>query len=319
HQRRAVGGVVFCSPRNEAAELGAEQGELQPFLASLGLAVGRANAYAASQRLSEDLAESNRRLQQAQAKLLRSRALSMIAEMAAGAGHELNTPLTVISGRAQMLASAADDEKLRRDLELIRDKAHECSRIVTELMDFAKPAQPQRAPFDLAALLLAARERCISQTELSPDQVAVLISDTARDETGKVIVFGDEQQCAGVFDELLRNAADAVAENRGTITVRVGRQSGDDLAGLPPADRIPGADASEPDWVVVSVRDTGRGMAPDVLERVFDPFFSHRSAGRRRGLGLPRAYRIIEAHGGRIQIESRVGEGATVHVFLPAA
>jgi hypothetical protein len=68
----------------------------------------------------------------------------------------------------------------------------------------------------------------------------------------------------------------------------------------------------------VRVEDDGVGMTPAVLQRAFDPFFSHRQAGRGRGLGLPRAYRIVEAHGGRIWLESRPGEGTAAHVVLPS-
>ena len=73
------------------------------------------------------------------------------------------------------------------------------------------------------------------------------------------------------------------------------------------------------DWVEVAVRDTGIGMDPSVLQRAFDPFYSHRPAGRARGLGLAHAHRIIEAHGGRIWLQSRPDEGTTVHVVLPLA
>ena len=319
HQRRVAGGVVFCSPRDELLELSREQEELRAFLTSLGLAVGRANAYAAAQRLSEDLAESNRRLQQAQVKLLRSRTLSMIAEMAAGAGHELNSPLTVISGRAQMIAGATEDEKVRRDLELIQTKAHECSRIVTELMDFARPAEPQHAPFDLAALLATARERCLSESGLAANQVSLSVPEELRAPAGGVVVIGDRGQWETVVRELLNNAVEAVADNHGTIAIRVARLKESDLPDAMSMGDLRGAIEPAAGWYEITVRDTGRGMSADVLERVFDPFFSHRSAGRRRGLGLPRAYRIVEGHGGRIHIESRPGTGATVHIYLPTS
>ena len=94
HAHTIAGGIVYLSQRDERVELGPELEELHSFLTSLGLALGRVNAQAAARRLSEDLAESNRRLQQMQAEVLRTRTLSIIAEMATGAGHELNGPLT---------------------------------------------------------------------------------------------------------------------------------------------------------------------------------------------------------------------------------
>ena len=113
-------------------------------------------------------------------------------------------------------------------------------------------------------------------------------------------VSGDREQLKTVFRELINNATDAVAENNGTIVLRWQPAARDDV-------------------VEVLVEDRGCGMPPPVLQRALDPFFSHRRAGRGRGLGLPRAYRIVEAHGGRIWLESRPDEGTTVHVALPRA
>lgn len=166
-----VGGIVHLSEADERARLADEADELRSFLASVGLALGRANAQAAARRLSEDLAQTNRRLQQMQVELLRSRTLSMIAEMAAGAGHELNSPLTVISGRAQMLASTLEDPEARRVLKMISDKAHECSGIVTELMDFARPPPPRLAPVEPRELLAAVRAAWLERTDMPPSRI----------------------------------------------------------------------------------------------------------------------------------------------------
>ena len=111
-------------------------------------------------------------------------------------------------------------------------------------------------------------------------------------------VLADREQIKSVVGELLTNAAAALCPETGQITLRC-------------------QDGGSGELVEVQVRDNGCGMNPAVLQRAFDPFFSHRSAGRRRGLGLPRAYRAIEAHNGRIWLESRPDEGTTVHVLLP--
>ncbi len=297
HQGAAAGGVTYLSETDERQRLAEEADELRSFLASLGLALGRANAQAAAQRLSEDLAETNRRLQQMQAELLRSRTLSMIAEMAAGAGHELNSPLAVISGRAQMLATSLPDPDARRALETISKKAHECSGIVTELMDFARPPPPHTASVDLADLLAEVRTDCLQISGLAPARLRLVPPPGSAQP---VAVLADRQQIKTVFCELISNAADAVAENNGTIILRWQPALSEEMAEL-------------------RVEDTGCGMTPAVLQRALDPFFSHRRAGRGRGLGLPRAYRIVEAHAGRIWLESQPDEGTTVHILLPQA
>jgi putative nucleotidyltransferase with HDIG domain len=297
HRGKLAGGVAYLSETDERQRWAEEAGELRSFLASLGLALGRANAQAATQRLSEDLAETNRRLQQMQAELLRSRTLSMIAEMAAGAGHELNSPLAVISGRAQMLAASLPDPGARRALETISKKAHECSGIVTELMDFARPSPPHTASVDLADLLAEVRTDCLQSGGLAPARLRL---DPPPGSAPPVAVLADRPQMKTVFCELISNAADAVAGNNGTIILRWQAALAEELA-------------------EVRVEDTGCGMSPAVLQRALDPFFSHRRAGRGRGLGLPRAYRIVEAHAGRIWLESQPDEGTIVHVLLPRA
>ncbi len=296
HRGTIAGGLVFVSEADERERLSGESEELRSFLASLGLALGRANAQAAAQRLSEDLAETNRRLQQVQSELLRSRTLSMIAEMAAGAGHELNTPLSVISGRAQMLAATIQDPESRRVLQMISDKAHECSGIVTELMDFARPRPPQAVPLDARDLLTEAREEWLKSGRLTATRLRLDIP--AEFDAAASRIAGDLEQLKTVLRELISNAADAVDARQGTIVLRL--RSGFD-----------------PEMLELQVVDDGCGMAPVVLQRAFDPFFSHRAAGRGRGLGLARAYRIVEAHAGRIWLESQPDEGTTVHVLLP--
>lgn len=292
---RLIGGLLYGAAGDERARLEGQRGELRAFLTNLGLALGRAQSQAAARRLSEDLAESNRRLQQMQTELLRSRTLSMIAEMAAGAGHELNSPLTVISGRAQMLAQSAQDPETQRVLLTITEKAHECSRIVSELMDFARPRPVQPQPVELGAILTQAREHALQASQLAPGTIRVELGlGTPEQRT----IQADPQLVAAVIEELVDNALSAIREKPGTITLR--------LRATP-----------DPEMVELVVADTGCGMPPPVLQRAFDPFFSHQQAGRRRGLGLPRAYRIVESHGGRIWLESHPDEGTTAHVLLP--
>jgi putative nucleotidyltransferase with HDIG domain len=303
HSGELAGGLVYTAEGDERTRLQEEANDLRSFLASIGLALGRANAQAAARRLSEDLAATNRRLQQMQAELLRSRTLSMIAEMAAGAGHELNSPLTVISGRAQMLAARLTSPEDQRALKQISEKAHECSGIVSELMDFARPRPAQLERVDLAALLGEVRAAWLTQSGMPPSHLRLEFEPSGGDAATPgepQPIQADREQLKGVFRELISNATDALGADGGTIVIR-----------------CRAAQAAE--TIEVMVTDNGCGMSPTVLQRAFDPFYSHRNAGRRRGLGLPRAYRVLESHGGRIWLESRTDEGTTAHVLLPRA
>ena len=297
HDGELAGGVVFLSQADERSRFVGEADDLRSFLAGLGLAIGRCNAHAAARRLADDLADTNRRLQQAQTELLRSRTLSMIAEMAAGAGHELNSPLTVISGRAQMLQHQIDDPDVRRALDTISQKAHECSTIVTELMDFARPRAPRLAPLDLPELLAQVRDEALQNAAMPPSRL--LLDVPGETEPPLPPVLADRDQIKAVFHELIDNARHAMTASDGIITIRC---------------RL----AASTDALEITVRDAGCGMSPAVLQRAFDPFFSQRSAGRSRGLGLARAHRIVEAHAGRIWLESRPEEGTVAYVVLPA-
>lgn len=297
HGERVAGGLLFVSDRDERARLAAESDDLRSFLASLGLALARANAQAAARHLSDDLAETNRRLQQTQTELLQKRALSMIAEMAAGAGHELNSPLTVISGRAQMLEQTSGDADAQRCLRLIRDKAHECSQIVNELMDFARPRAPQWTQIRLPELLNELRDEWVERAHPAPLHVE-LTGDDETDKNAAPLIRCDREQLKAVFRELLANATEALGEKGGTIAVQWRALSADDS-------------------VKVTVQDAGCGMQAEVLRRAFDPFYSQRRAGRGRGLGLARAHRVVETHNGKIWLESQAGAGTTAYVVLP--
>lgn len=289
-----VGGVVLPRGLAEAAWSDGEEvphlGALTGWLAKL---MRDAAARGADRRLAEDLADSNRRLQQTQRQLLQRRTLSMIAEMAAGAAHELNGPLTVISGRAQMLKSTTSDPEAARALETIHLRAHECSRIVSELMDFAQPRPPRPEWVDVMKLLST-----VAGEYQRGQGGAVRVTAPSAEERMRARL--DAGQIALVMRELLDNAGNAVRESGGQISINC-RERGTD------------------DYIEITVRDTGVGMTPAVLQRAFDPFFSFHRAGRRRGLGLARALRIVEAHGGRIWIDSRPGAGTCVHVLLPRA
>lgn len=293
HDDVPLGGFAFVSASDERARLSQEADELRAFLGSAALAIGRASAQAAARRLSDDLADANRRLVHMQMEVLRTRTLSTMAELAAGAGHELNNPLAVISGRAQMLAEQVESPEIQRSLGVISEKAHECSRIVSELMDFARPRPPQPVRTSAAELLEDA------QREWETEGGAPLLGVDARDATPDVLV--DRGQFRVVLRELLRNALQAVADSPDPGVTILAR-------------RTAAGDALE-----LLVRDNGCGMSAAVQQRAFDPFYSHRPAGRGRGLGLPRAHRIVEAHGGRIWSDSRPGEGTIMHIVLPPA
>ena len=288
-----VGGIVWGAAPGEAQRLSPQAPELAALAAGWSLALRTSQFREEAHTLAEQLAEANRRLQSAQAELVRTRSVAVVGELAAGAAHEMNNPLAVISGRAQLLVGALEDAKLKQSAQIISDQSHRLSQIITDLMDFAKPAAPSPAQVAVADLIeravYEARNRdqgCVRKIELNMAEVPP--------------VLADQEQTRLALVEVLHNALQATDEAVGKIVICAAYDVFSSR-------------------VALSVADNGCGMDGEVLRRAFDPFFSGLSAGRRRGMGLAKALRWIEASGGTIRLESKPGEGTRAIIVLPAA
>jgi signal transduction histidine kinase len=217
--------------------------------------------------------------------------LEAMAEFAAGAGHEINNPLTVISGRAQLLLRDEADPERRRALALIVAQAMRVHEMIADMMLFARPPRPECQRVELGqlidAVLLDVSARCASQ-------------DTAIRRTGQpgsIFVQADPVQLAVALRAVCQNAIEALG-NGGHI--EIGLETG--------ANRS----------VRVQIRDDGPGLKLEECAHLFDPFYSARQAGRGLGLGLSKAWRIATNHGGRIEVDSQPGLGATFTIVLTA-
>ena len=287
-----IGGVIWGAKAGESQRLAPQAQELTAMGSGWSLALRTAQIREESRNLTEQLAETNRQLQSAQSELLRSRTLASVGELAAGAAHEMNNPLAVISGRAQLLATQLQDVKLKRAAEAIAENADRLSQIITDLMEFARPVPPKPQQTDLAELI----DRAIYEAknlQAGERKIEVTMS-----EVPPVLV--DAQQVQAAFTQILHNALQATDEGDRQVAVHAAY---DAFSGR----------------VVASVIDNGRGMDDQTLKHAFDPFFSNLPAGRRRGLGLAKALRWVEGSGGSIRLESRPNQGTRVMVLLPAA
>jgi hypothetical protein len=215
--------------------------------------------------------------------------LAALAEFAAGAGHEINNPLTVIAGRAQLFLQEETNPERRRALALINAQAMRVYEMIADLRLFARPPQPQLQPVALVELI----DGLIA--ELSPLAAQQETALLRGGDGGPLVVMADPTQLAVALRALCQNALEALG-GQGHIRIELGRRAGS---------------------VEIRVRDDGPGIPPDQRGHIFDPFYSARQAGRGLGLGLSKCWRIITNHGGRIAVEDQPGGGACFLITLP--
>jgi len=220
--------------------------------------------------------------------------LESLAEFAAGAAHEINNPLAVIAGRAQLLLRGERDPERRRELAVINGQAMRIHEMIADLMLFARPPRPQAADCDLAALVASL------VAELRPKAIEREITLSFDAPGGPLVILADATQLSVALKAIVENAL-AVLVPGGTIDIVVRRKD----------DNGHGTKAE------IVIRDTGPGISPEVRRHLFDPFYSGRGAGRGLGMGLAKCWRIITNHHGRIDVESSPGHGATFTIRLP--
>ncbi|HEY2588421.1 MAG TPA: HAMP domain-containing sensor histidine kinase [Tepidisphaeraceae bacterium] len=246
-------------------------------------------------------------------ELVRSERLASVGFLAAGVAHEINNPLNIISGHAELTArqlargrlSLADGDaaEAAESLKVIQDEAFRCKEITEKLLSLARQGEQTRESLDLGGVArdVAAMTRGLKNYR---DRRVTLCLDPAE----PLEVEANATEMKQVLLNLTINALEAVPPMEGEVRIE-GRRT--------------------PDWVELSVHDNGRGMTPDVLSHVFEPFFTARKArcdangqppqNRGTGLGLSITHAIVESHGGRISVESDgPGRGSRFTVQLPA-
>ncbi|MGE0606621.1 MAG: sensor histidine kinase [Pirellulales bacterium] len=232
--------------------------------------------------------------------------LESLAEFAAGAGHEMNNPLAVISGRAQLLLRDEPNPERRRELALIHAQALRVHEMIADLMLYARPPRPRLESADLAGLLARLAEEI---AEKAAERRISLRYDIA---TGPLHVAADANQLLVALRCVCDNAMAAIGAD-GEIAIRA-RLSAPDTPETDSDDSQP----EQPGMAVVTIGDNGPGIPPEARRHAFDPYFSGQSAGRGLGLGLSKCWRIVQLHGGQVDISSTPGSrGATVVIQLP--
>jgi signal transduction histidine kinase len=238
-----------------------------------------------SQQLEQMVETRTKQLKEAQEKLIKSERLAAIGEVAATVGHDLRNPLTGIAGATYYLKKKLDskmDKTTEEMLKLIEENIEYSNNIIKDILEYSR---------EIKLELTEAAPKSITKRALSlvkvPNNIEVL--DATNDEP-KIRV--DVEKMKRVFVNIIKNAIGAMS-NGGKLTIA----------------------SREKDGVLeVVFADTGNGMAKEVMEKIWTPFFTTKAKGM--GLGLPICKRIIEAHGGNISVESTVGKGTTFTVTI---
>ena len=226
----------------------------------------------------------------AERRLREAEKAAAIGNLAAGLAHEIAAPLTVISGRAELLLRTDPDPAARtRNLEIINRQINRITAIVRNLLDFAKRKEPRLRTIDLSEVVGSVLE--FLDAEIGRAGIVV-----ERDIPGPTPIQGDADLLHQVFANLVMNAIQAMDTTEGhrTLTIRIHPATAESVA--------------------VEVGDTGPGIPDEVLTQIFQPFFTTKPRGT--GLGLVLARRIVEEHGGRLEVESEP-TGSVFRVLLP--
>jgi PAS domain S-box-containing protein len=229
-------------------------------------------------------------------RLVQADKLSSIGLLAAGVAHEVNTPLAVISTYAQMLTKQLqDDEQKSRMLEKIARQTFRASEIVNSLLNFSRTSSSETGPVHINKVI----QETLSLIEHQMEKAGVVVRLNA--DSSVLPITGNAGKLQQVFLNLFLNARDAMEGcERGEAVLEV-TTSCDDSG------------------VKIDVCDTGHGISPENLDRIYDPFFTTKGTRKGTGLGLSITYGIIQEHGGTIEAFARSGRGVRFHLELPLA
>ena len=261
---------------------------LSLFASQAGLAIENAETY---RKLEDKVAQLNRayqQLQEAHEKLLRSERLATVGKMAAHIAHEIRNPLTAIGGFARaILREPQDIENVKLGGKIISREVNRLEKILANVLDFTKISQPFKQQHDINAII----EEVIQLNK--PVMHERNISCNIQLHSSLPPAWVDEEQIKQALVNILVNSIHSI-HHQGKISVST------DLVD---------------EQVLIEISDNGAGMTKETLENMFNPFFTTKSGGT--GLGMAVTQRIIEEHGGEIQVESEKGKGTTFRIFIP--
>lgn len=234
------------------------------------------------------LADSKHKLNSVEQALKQSEKLANMGQLSAGIAHELNNPLGVVIMYSNLLLDdCGEDVQLKEDLQLIVEQAGRCKSIVGGLLNFARKNQVMYSRTDLVEMM-----RISASSIIFP----VNICYTLNNELSSAFAEIDQEQMVQVITNLLKNGVEAMP-NGGVLTATL---------------------SDSHDWIIISIRDEGTGIAEGDMEKIFEPFYTTKGIGKGTGLGLATTYGVVKMHRGQIDVKSnsKVDEGPTGTEFF---
>lgn len=276
--------------------LSIQEGTTEPVAGVWAWALEASSRAAAARTLGEELAQTNRALASTREELASKESLVRLGQMAAGAAHELNNPLTVIRGRAQLIGERASTPKQRDDAIAIAEAAQQVSDMVTSLHLLSNPPRLRPAECDPMLVLRDAIDRARGRVPAAAQKTRVRVNGDGAGSSMRL----DPELAAQALCEPIANAM--LARPGGEVHISIESEAFSDR-------------------LKVRILDRGPGLSVRSLTHAFDPFFSEQAAGRRAGLGLSRARSLIELMGGSIELANNPGDvgGAYAEIVLPQA
>jgi nitrogen-specific signal transduction histidine kinase/CheY-like chemotaxis protein len=249
----------------------------------------------ANNQLMQEIAERER----VQSALAQAQKMEAVGQLTGGIAHDFNNLLTVIVGNLQLIELRAKDDKIVRLAGFAQQGADRAAKLTHQLLAFSRTQRLSLKPVDLNALITG-------MNDLLARTIGKRITIKMALHEGNPWVMADENQLELAILNLSINARDAMPDG-GVLTIFSSAKEKLDGASL------------EGVFAVVSVSDTGAGIAPHLIEKVFDPFFTTKPLGKGTGLGLSQVYGIAQQSGGTVRLDSTEGEGTTIKIFLPLA
>jgi signal transduction histidine kinase/CheY-like chemotaxis protein len=257
---------------------------------------------------TQKLATSNERLraeivarEQAQTALLQAQKMEAMGQLTGGVAHDFNNLLTAVSGSLELLEPYISDERSVRLLRVAQRGASRGAKLTESLLAFARKQRLDPVPADLNSVVVEISEMLRRSIGASVEVTNVLASDLWP-------VLIDVSQIETAFLNVALNARDAMPGG-GVLVI--------ETANIRARNKELPAEVVGQDCVLVSLRDTGTGMSPEVIERAFEPFFTTKEMGKGTGLGLSMVFGVVRQSGGAVRIRSRLREGTTVQIYLP--